>query len=160
MTPDPDPDALRKLAEEALALAEKATRGPWHCALPAEDDSPEYNQRASVEGSATGNCIFDGADDFDAAFIAHARTSLPALASAFIASSARVKELEIALGNGLFFIREWMLRCELQPSKPAMDKLWQRSLEWKASTQLILEPAHRRALSDGSRDHEIKKGTP
>lgn len=42
-------------------------------------DCAALDDTSSVECSETGVCVFDCAEDKDAAFIAHARTDLPAL---------------------------------------------------------------------------------
>lgn len=95
MTTDPDPAALHALAEEALRLSEKATPGPW-----------EPNVLIDTHGSCAAGFPFaavyrgrrsfhanepaDQQDADDIHWIVCARTSLPALAAAYLRLDAYI----------------------------------------------------------------------
>lgn len=76
------------LAREVLALAAKATPGPWHQGPYYRCDvhSPHGNVGSILRGSSVSPM-----DERDAAFIAHVRTSAPALAQAVIEQAAELE---------------------------------------------------------------------
>jgi hypothetical protein len=89
---------IQKLAEEVLRLAEKATPGEWECGDPSQH-SPKMIYCNDALGSriadlsASGALIAPEVDVANAAFIAHARTSAPALARAVREMAADIKAL-------------------------------------------------------------------
>lgn len=92
----PVPGEARGMAEEALRLAESASPGPWHhCCAKGDgcgggfvwrDQGCERMVDTGARGGEQGDPPLDDHDRADAAFIARARTLLPALARALLAA--------------------------------------------------------------------------
>jgi hypothetical protein len=94
--PNFDQSTARALAEEALELADAATLGPW-----------EYCDEPS--GASVGMTITWEGAYADGAFIADARTRVPALAGALLAALDR----EARVREHLKFHKDLALECEL-----------------------------------------------
>ena len=199
------PDALRKIAEESLALAEKATPGPWsdmrlgsdrneqpndaRIRVIADADDPDrpgfYWHIASVSYERRTarprkwRITIEQAE-LNADFIAHARTSLPALASALLAATrsieeqrARIEDLELMLaallsrkwscdevkgggrdGSVAFFRFDWDAPDPQPESKEArLAFLNAPRLELDGRGIPILTPAARQALAEEEGPH-------
>lgn len=122
------PATLKRLAEEALAQSEKATKGPWY--FRCTDDAHAMNARmvctepTPLEHAETTYahdgvmrsdfeeaicvtlhqirpriCREDGKEEENAEFIASARTSLPQLARAVLALAPFVRHKPACIGN-------------------------------------------------------------
>ena len=100
-------DDITKQAQESLALAEKATDGPWY----ADVQQP----RCWVESAQGKICDIDSftppVPNCNEDFIAHARTALPDLAKAWLAVQEALEERGRVPGNvELAIIRAAILR--------------------------------------------------
>ena len=104
MTQPPDLDAIATLAREAKARADRAAPGPWEWSF-----ATLYNRVTICNGRTI--CTDGGrqAGRPDIAFIAAARTDVPALADAVLALVERVRELE---------------RGPVMPEKPSDEVCW------------------------------------
>ncbi len=113
-TPDPLTD-LERTAAEVARLAEAATTGPWHHRLGGLSDVVVDRPEGPVSV-----CLMPGwprrgmSERADGAFIAHARTSAPALAAAIpaLVAVARAAEDYCAVWTGRLASEEEMDRMD------------------------------------------------
>lgn len=161
MTTHPiDCDALRELAE-------KATPGPWHWGPPSDsawpqgDESLCAGEELVLYGWGYDASGIDGSDE-DRAFIAAARTALPALLDENTALRARIDVLRDQIGTEVRSRDEWesntedaehrATRAEAQSAIRGRAVAYAREKQREAEERLhALQAVHRDATSHARR---------